>query len=83
MGVILNIQFSNGRDFSPTIWKLAILCSFLMVVKIARVGIWLRNICIADFFKSGIKMPGTYYLPGKKIVDKLSAIQITIRITDQ
>ena len=29
------------------------------------------------------QMPSSYYLPGKKIVDKLSAIQITIRITDQ
>ena len=40
------------------------------------------NIWIADFYKSSIQiifiqMPGCYYLEGKKIVDTLSAIQIT------
>ena len=28
-------------------------------------------------------MPGSYYLLGKKIVDKLSGIQMTIPITDE
>ena len=34
------------------------------------------------FRSSAIQMPGSYYLPDKKLVDKLSAIQITIGITD-
>ena len=36
---------------------------------------------ITDFYLSGIQMPGSYYLQGgKKTADKVSAIQITIRI---
>ena len=47
-----------------------------------------RNIWIVDLYKFGIQIirysdaRGSYKLPGKKIVDKLSSIQITIGITD-
>ena len=56
------------------------------------VGIWILNICITDnteyrtfkslVFASVIQMPRSYYLPGKKIVDKLPTIQFTILILD-
>ena len=65
---------------------------------IGTVGIWILNIWITNiwimetyekqtflspiFRSSLIQMPGSFYLPGKKIVDKLSTIQIIIRKTD-
>ena len=41
-----------------------------------------RTIWIADFQKSVIQMPSSYYLPGNKIVNNLSAIQIPIWLSD-
>ena len=55
---------------------------------------WITNIWITEtsenrtfrnpvFRASDIQIPSSYYLPGKKIFDKLSTIQITILITGQ
>ena len=76
---------TGAWPWSKSSWLSAIRI-MLIVTWWITVGIWITNICLADLcpvFRSfGIQMPGSYYSPGKKIVDNLSTIQITIKITD-
>ena len=85
----INLKCSKGKSwYYITYYLLAmllpccVLCPLVSPILLEFPAFQASKYMLAAMFYRGSPILGSYYLPGKQIVDKLSAIQITTRITD-